>query len=95
MLLSILVWLDILITKSTGGRFGTGMSDAYYWEKLGAEYEITLPDIASVRSHRQAVGHRAREICDACPQPITNKIVKYWEGQGVRPRKAKRMGVFN
>lgn len=71
------------------------MSDSGYWERIGREYDISILDVASFNSHRKYVGHRPREVCDACPQPITGKIVRYWEDQGVKPRKVWRMGVYN
>ena len=53
-------------------------------------------DVAAFAAHRQSVGHRDREICDQCPQPITQMIVRYGERNwNVKPRKRHKRGVFN
>ena len=46
-------------------------------------------DIMAFKTHRQATGHKNREVCDGCPQPITDMIVKYGESNGVKPRRKK------
>ena len=53
-------------------------------------------DVAAFSAHRQSVGHKPREICYQCPQPITNMIVKYGEDQyGIKRRRRQRRGVYN
>lgn len=52
-------------------------------------------DVAAFTVHRKSVGHKPREVCDQCPQPITRMIVKYGEDQGVKRRRKERRGIFN
>ena len=73
---------------------GSPLAQDDYWGRIGSEYSITELDVATVIAHRQQAGHKPREVCDGCPQPITNKIVKYWEDQGVKPRR-KRGSFYN
>jgi hypothetical protein len=74
---------------------------------MGGEYVMSISlqeiaskvnpiDVAAFNVHRQSVGHRDREICDQCPQPITNMIVKYGEDNySIKPRKRRKRGIYN
>lgn len=58
--------------------------------------ETNMLDVAAFTAHRQAVGHRTREVCDQCPQPITRMIVKYAEDNyGIKRRRRERRGILN
>lgn len=56
---------------------------------------VTALDCLFFHQHRQSVGHREREICDQCPQPITNMIVRYGEDKwSIKPRKRRQRGIY-
>lgn len=56
--------------------------------------KVNRLDLTAFLAHREAAGHRSREICDSCPQPITRMIVRYGETYwSVKPR--KKRGSFN
>ncbi len=58
--------------------------------------QVNKIDVAAFSAHRQSVGHKPRETCDQCPQPITNLIVKFAkDNYDIKPRKNKKRGVFN
>lgn len=57
--------------------------------------QVTSLDVLVFKNHRISTGHRSREICDQCPQPITNMIVKFGEDRGIKRRKRQRRGVYD